>query len=99
VIEKKDNQSLWLGGRDSNPDTQIQSSFEAQADQQNQSLSTVKREQLRQNPQYSRNENCPNFESRENDNLDDRAALNDAIPTPRLYVALNDFDFEEDTLP
>ncbi|HZQ54461.1 MAG TPA: site-specific integrase [Bryobacteraceae bacterium] len=45
----------WLGGRDSNPDTQIQSFLQAQADQQNQQLSSADCGGVRPNPQYSRN--------------------------------------------
>jgi hypothetical protein len=49
--------SQWLGGRDSNPDTQLQSLSEPPAPQQDQALSPAKHGQLRQNPQYSRNKN------------------------------------------
>jgi hypothetical protein len=54
--------SVWLGGRDSNPDIQIQSLFKAPADQSNQPLSSADCEQLRQNPQYCRNEQEVDFE-------------------------------------
>jgi hypothetical protein len=52
----------WLGGRDSNPDTQIQSLFDRQPDQSNQPLSSANCEQSRQNPQYRRNEEEVDFE-------------------------------------
>jgi hypothetical protein len=38
-----------------NPDTQIQSSLEGQANQQNEGLSAANCGEVRQNPQYSRN--------------------------------------------
>jgi hypothetical protein len=52
----KGSPNLWLGARDSNPDTQIQSSLGLQANPQDQRLSPAKWRELRQNPQYSRNE-------------------------------------------
>ena len=49
-------QNVWLGGRDSNPDTQIQSLFEGQEDNNDQQLSSADSGEVRQNPQYSRDE-------------------------------------------
>jgi hypothetical protein len=44
----------WLGGRDSNPDTQIQSSFEGLPDQWNQSVAGEEQGEVGQNPQHGR---------------------------------------------
>src|SRR5579885_3449251 len=52
---RRAGENQWLGGRDSNPDTQIQSFLQAQADQQNQQLSSADCGGVRPNPQYSRN--------------------------------------------
>jgi hypothetical protein len=53
----------WLGGRDSNPDTQIQSPNKYLSFQQDQALSGADLEQLRQNPQHGRNDDwCPSEE-------------------------------------
>jgi hypothetical protein len=49
--------NYWLGGRDSNPDTQIQSSLEGPSGQYNQGVSSADQGQVRQNPQHGRNEN------------------------------------------
>jgi hypothetical protein len=89
----------WLGGRDSNPDTQIQSSFDHSPNQRVQRLSTAKHGKLRQNPQGSRNEDCPQFEQSENQHAGIRATFSDPVDQPRHHIALNGFDFEEDTLP
>jgi hypothetical protein len=45
----------WLGRRDSNPDTQIQSPSEPESNQQNQQLSPADSGKVRQNPQRRRN--------------------------------------------
>jgi site-specific DNA recombinase len=47
----------WLGGRDSNPDRQIQSLEKGQADKELQGLSSTTQGEVRQNPQRPRNEN------------------------------------------
>jgi hypothetical protein len=44
----------WLGGRDSNPDTQIQSLSKGEANKQDQQLRPAKRGKGWQNPQDSR---------------------------------------------
>jgi hypothetical protein len=49
-------QNVWLGGRDSNPDTQIQSPFEAHENKADQQLSSANLGEVRQNPQQCRNE-------------------------------------------
>jgi hypothetical protein len=59
----------WLGGRDSNPDTQIQSLSEVQPPQQDQLLRPAKHGQLRQNPQYRRKKKYPNDFDFEDDTL------------------------------
>jgi hypothetical protein len=53
---------VWLGGRDSNPDTQIQSSIEVLPNQQDQALTAADLEHVGQNPQYSRNKDYFDFE-------------------------------------
>jgi hypothetical protein len=45
----------WLGGRDSNPDTQIQSPSRGESDQWNQGVAVAEFEQVGQKAQYSRN--------------------------------------------
>jgi hypothetical protein len=45
----------WLGGRDSNPDTQIQSLISPVDFKQNQQLNSANRGRVRQNPQRRRN--------------------------------------------
>jgi hypothetical protein len=53
VVEALKNE--WLGRRDSNPDTQIQSLFQVEADQSDQQLNLAKAGEIRQNPQHGRN--------------------------------------------
>jgi hypothetical protein len=84
----------WLGRRDSNPDTQIQSSLQPQAAQQDQGLNPAKSGEVRQNPQYRRNNNGL-------DTADNRAMAAekgspewDADALRRLDLV----DFEEDSL-
>jgi hypothetical protein len=81
-------QNHWLGGRDSNPDTQIQSS---RADQQYQRLSWAKRGQIRQNPQDSRNKELALMRPYSNDQSN-----SERLERLRRHF---DLDFEEDTLP
>src|SRR5579884_3988073 len=52
----------WLGGRDSNPDTQIQSPIEALDPQQDQALRLAEFGELQQDPQRGRNAAEWNFE-------------------------------------
>jgi hypothetical protein len=59
----------WLGGRDSNPDRQIQSSFEHSPNQRVQRLGAAKHGKVRQNPQYSRNEDWLDFDWCENEDV------------------------------
>src|SRR5579863_10482161 len=49
----------WLGGRDSNPDTQIQSLISPVDSKGNQQLRSAKRGKVRQNPQRGRNKIRP----------------------------------------
>jgi len=49
----------WLGRRDSNPDTQIQSPSDGAADQQNQGVTEEEVEGVRQKTQCSRNTESP----------------------------------------
>jgi hypothetical protein len=89
----------WLGGRDSNPDTQIQSPSESEANQQDQRLNLAKRGQLRQNPQCSRNGDYPRLQQGENENVNNPATPTEMGAASRRFAALTYFDFEEDTLP
>jgi hypothetical protein len=45
----------WLGGRDSNPDRQIQSSSQLRADKEDQGVVSASHEETGQNPQHLRN--------------------------------------------
>jgi hypothetical protein len=51
------NQQDWLGGRDSNPDRQIQSPSQADGEKEDQGLGSGSQEEVRQNPQHRRNKN------------------------------------------
>jgi hypothetical protein len=77
----------WLGRRDSNPDTQIQSSLDVLAAQSNEQVSSANCGEVEQNPQHSRN-----AEARSED-----AAKETTLMHPAHSSA--EFDFEEDTLP
>jgi hypothetical protein len=48
----------WLGRRDSNPDTQIQSPYQSEPAQQNQQGTAAKIGEVRQQAQYGRNTDC-----------------------------------------
>ena len=76
----------WLGRRDSNPDTQIQSSLKSAPAQSDQQLSPANLGEVGQNPQHAR---------------DAGADLVEIPRRPRLEAPSRpaDFDFEEDTLP
>ena len=49
-------QNVWLGGRDSNPDTQIQSPLGPAENETDQQLGSANLGEVRQNPQQCRNE-------------------------------------------
>ncbi len=87
----------WLGRRDSNPDTQIQSSFEAQAAQWNQELSSANCGEVRQNPQCRRNEDADGKKPEERDSAGGNGALEPW--TWDVLQRLNLLDLEEETLP
>ena len=86
----KEPVGYWLGRRDSNPDTQIQSPFEVRTPQSDQQYTTVDHGELRQSPQCTRNAYAGENEAGE----PPLAAL-------RFWsgFARRGFDFEEDTLP
>jgi len=76
----------WLGRRDSNPDTQIQSSSKDESAQSDQKVSSANQGEVGQNPQHGRNK-PPEFR--------------DGLIEAQLASPPNDldcFDFEEDTL-
>jgi hypothetical protein len=53
---------MWLGGRDSNPDTQIQSPLHTLPLQHHQQDTSADHGQIRQTPQQTRNEDCFDLE-------------------------------------
>jgi len=53
----------WLGGRDSNPDTQIQSLSAPPDSKENQQDDSANAGKARQNPQHSRNKKRPQVPS------------------------------------
>jgi len=75
----------WLGRRDSNPDTQIQSPLNAPTAQLNQQHSAANQGEVGQNPQHGRNTE-----------MDLKEGI-DLLPTATFNHL--EFDFEEDTLP
>src|SRR5438105_6210231 len=70
-------QNVWLGGRDSNPDTQIQSSLQGAEGKEDQRLEPADQGEPRQNAQRRRNKRtrnerkrlCCNFRRRPADNV------------------------------
>jgi hypothetical protein len=47
----------WLGGRDSNPDRQIQSPSQVDAGKEDQRVVSASQEEVLENPQHLRNKN------------------------------------------
>ena len=89
----------WLGGRDSNPDTQIQSLSNDGHDIEDKGLSSAERGKVRQNPQYGRNENLL---ARPGANPPGEPSFGRPVPAlrPGKQIHVNAlFDWEEETLP
>jgi len=77
----------WLGRRDSNPDTQIQSSLKSPAAQSDEQVSSANQREVGQNPQHERNK----------PRVFRDASIEAQLASPPDNLAC--FDFEEDTLP
>jgi hypothetical protein len=87
----------WLGGRDSNPDTQIQSPFGASDSEGNQSLGSANHGEVRQDPQHHRNKDLAESSEAPPAGPMDYETLQPDFE--EFLSRLNLFDFEEDTLP